>query len=53
MRTLAARVNLSPDSPTQMLRHNLRILTSRMGFLDLSFFTPSLAAGAAFAFYTK
>ena len=34
--TLPARVNLSPDSPTQMFRHNLRILRSLMTFLALS-----------------
>ncbi len=33
--TLAARVSLSPDSPTQMLRHSLRMRTSRMEFLVL------------------
>lgn len=33
------RVSLSPLSPTQMLRHNLRILTSRITFLLLSFFS--------------
>lgn len=31
-RTLAARVSLSPLSPTQMLRHSLRMRSSRMGF---------------------
>ena len=52
--TLAARVSLSPDSPTQMFRHNLRILTSRMTFLDASFgslrtftFLPGFFTGAA------
>lgn len=30
--TFAARVNLSPDSPTQMFRHNLRICSSRITF---------------------
>lgn len=34
--TLAARVSLSPDSPTQMFKHNLRILNSRIRFLDFS-----------------
>merc|ERR1711994_1008453 len=33
--TLAALVSLSPDSPTQMLRHNLRIFVSRIAFLAL------------------
>lgn len=31
-RTLAARVSLSPDSPTQMFRQSLRMCRSRMGF---------------------
>lgn len=35
--TLAARVSLSPDSPTQMFRHNLRICKSRITFLAGSF----------------
>ena len=35
--TLAALVNLSPDSPTQIFKHSLRILTSRIGFFVLSF----------------
>jgi hypothetical protein len=34
-KTLAARVNLSPLSPTQMFKHSLRILTSLIQFLDL------------------
>lgn len=35
--TLAARVSLSPDSPTQMFKHNLRICKSRITFLAGSF----------------
>lgn len=35
--TLAARVSLSPLSPTQMFRHSLRMRNSLMGF---SFFSP-------------
>lgn len=35
--TFAARVNLSPDSPTQMFKHNLRICRSRITFLAGSF----------------
>lgn len=35
--TLAARVSLSPDSPTQMFKHNFRIRNSRIGFLAGSF----------------
>ncbi|KYM85416.1 hypothetical protein ALC53_04659 [Atta colombica] len=34
--TLAARVKRSPDSPTQIFRHNFRIRTSRIIFLDAS-----------------
>ena len=34
--TFPARVSLSPDSPTQMLRQSFLILRSLMGFLDLS-----------------
>ena len=34
--TLPALVSLSPDSPTQMLRHSFLILKSLMGFLVLS-----------------
>lgn len=45
--TLAARVSLSPDSPTQMFRHNLRICKSRITFLDGSFFIFLAPAGAA------
>lgn len=41
IRTLAALVSLSPDSPTQMFRHNLRIRRSRIMFLDLSLLTTS------------
>lgn len=36
--TLAARVSRSPDSPTQMFRHNLRMCRSRITFLVLSDF---------------
>lgn len=43
--TLAARVNLSPDSPTQMFRQSLRILRSRIMFFALSLDAP--VAGAA------
>lgn len=31
--TLAARVSLSPDSPTQIFKHNFRIFKSRITFL--------------------
>ena len=34
--TLAALVNLSPDSPTQMLTHNLRMRSCLITFLVLS-----------------
>ena len=34
--TFPARVSLSPDSPTQMLRQSFLILRSLIGFLDLS-----------------
>lgn len=38
--TLAARVSLSPDSPTQMFKHNFRICKSRIMFFDFcSFFS--------------
>ena len=37
--TLAALVSLSPDSPTQIFRHSLRIRNSRITFLVLSFLT--------------
>ena len=40
--TLAALVNLSPDSPTEMLRTSFWIRSSRMGLLDLSL--PELCA---------
>jgi len=46
--TLAALVSLSPDSPTQMFRHSLRMCRSRMEFFDLSltsffsFFTTAI-----------
>ena len=43
--TLAALVNLSPDSPTQISTHNFLILNSLIGFLDLSF-------GSFLAFFT-
>ena len=42
--TLAALVNLSPDSPTQMLTHNLRMRNVLMTFLDLSL-------GSRFSFF--
>lgn len=45
--TLAARVSLSPDSPTQMFKHNLRICKSRITFLAGSFFIFLAPAGAA------
>ena len=35
--TFAARVSLSPDSPTQMFKQSLRMRTSRITFLDESF----------------
>merc|ERR1711946_87954 len=41
-KTLVALVSLSPDSPTQMFRHNLRIRRSRIMFLDLSLLTTSV-----------
>jgi hypothetical protein len=34
--TFAALVNLSPDSPTQMFKHNFRIFNCRMTLFDLS-----------------
>merc|ERR1712047_62668 len=39
-KTFAARVSLSPDSPTQMFKHNLRILNSLMGFF--AFFSATI-----------
>lgn len=57
--TLAARVNLSPLSPTQMLRHNLRMCNSLITFLDLSlisllsFLAGAAALGAAATGYKK
>lgn len=44
--TLAARVSLSPDSPTQMFRHNLRICRSRITFFVLSFLILGCSAAA-------
>lgn len=48
--TLAARVSLSPDSPTQMFKHNLRMCKSRIIFLVGSFliFCSPALAGADF-----
>lgn len=37
--TFAARVSLSPLSPTQIFKHNFWIRISRMGFADFSFFS--------------
>lgn len=54
--TLAARVSLSPDSPTQMFRHNLRICKSRITFLlgsFLIFCSPALAGAGLAAGYSK
>lgn len=48
--TLAARVSLSPDSPTQMFKHNLRILNSRMRFLA---FSEALALSPPFCNYRR
>lgn len=42
--TLAALVKRSPDSPTQMLTHSLRMRSARIGFLNLSF-------GSFFSFF--
>jgi hypothetical protein len=53
--TLAARVSLSPDSPTQIFKHSFLILTSRITFFEASLgsFFVFLAVAFAGVFFTS